>query len=90
MTLHELAAALTEHGPRAVTFHDETLEEARASRASYGAPAWEVAGWISTYTAIAAGELDLVTDHVARLTGHEPVSVDAFLRTRGAAEPPAT
>ena len=90
MTLRELAAALTAHGPRRVTFHDETLEEARASRASYGAPAWEVAGWISTYTAIAAGELDIVTDHVARLTGHEPVSVDAFLRTRDATEPPAT
>ena len=85
LTLGELAAALTAHGPRPVRFYDETLEEARASREPYGAPAWEVAGWISTYTAVAAGELDVVTDHVARLTGHEPVSVQAFL---SAPEPP--
>ncbi|MDQ3053907.1 MAG: SDR family NAD(P)-dependent oxidoreductase, partial [Actinomycetota bacterium] len=58
---------------------NETLEQAHASRASYGAPEWEVAGWISTYTAVAAGELDVVTDHVQRLTGHEPVSVREFL-----------
>ena len=62
-----------------MTFHDESLEEAYASRAAYGAPDWEVEGWISTYRAIAAGEFDVVTDHVARLTGHEPVSVHEFL-----------
>jgi NAD(P)H dehydrogenase (quinone) len=78
-TLAELAAAVTEHGDRVVTFHDESLEEAYASRAAYGAPDWELEGWVSTYTAIAAGEFDLVTDHVARLTGHEPVSVREFL-----------
>jgi len=80
-TLAELAQALTAAGPRPVRFHDETLEEARASRESYGAPAWEVAGWISTYTALGAGEFDVVTDHVARLTGHEPVSVEQYLAT---------
>jgi len=82
ITLGEAAALLTDFGDRPVSYVDETLEEARASRAGYGAPAWEVAGWISTYTAIAAGELDVVTDHVARLAGHEPVSVRAFLASR--------
>ena len=80
LTLSELAAAVSAAGDRIVTFHDESLEEAYASRAAYGAPDWEVEGWISTYTAIAAGELDVVTDHVARLTGHEPVSLHEFLR----------
>jgi uncharacterized protein YbjT (DUF2867 family) len=79
MTVAELAAAVSAHGDRVVTFHDESLEEAYASRAAYGAPDWEVEGWISTYRAIAAGEMDVVTDHVARLTGHEPVSVHEFL-----------
>jgi uncharacterized protein YbjT (DUF2867 family) len=82
LTLGELARELTTLGPRPVTYHDETLEEARASRAGYGAPAWEVEGWISTYTAIAAGEMDVVTDHVARLTGRPPVSVREFLTGR--------
>jgi NAD(P)H dehydrogenase (quinone) len=81
LTLDEVAQALTTFGPRPVRFHDETLEEARASREPYGAPAWEVAGWISTYTAVAAGDFDVVTDHVARLTGHEPASVEDFLAT---------
>lgn len=77
-SLAQLAAKLTAGG-RPTTFEDETDEEARASRSSYGAPAWELDGWISTYTAIRAGEMDVVTDHVERLTGHPPASVDAFL-----------
>lgn len=82
LTLGEAAALLTELGDRPVSYVDETLEEAHASRASLGAPAWEVAGWISTYTAIAAGEMDVVTDDVARLTGHAPMSVREFLTAR--------
>ena len=39
---------------------DETIAEARASRAPHGAPDWQVEAWISTYTAIRDGELDLV------------------------------
>lgn len=60
---------------RSYTFHDETLEEAYASRASYGAPDWQVDAWVSTYTAIASGELAGVTDDVQRLTGHPPRSL---------------
>lgn len=79
LTLTEVAAEVSRVSERPVTFQNETLEQARESRADYGAPAWEVAGWISTYTAIAAGELDVVTDHVEQLTGHAPVGVREFL-----------
>ncbi len=82
LTLGEVAAAVTKFSGRTVTYENETLEEARASRASYHAPAWELEGWITTYTAIAAGELDVVTDHVERLTGHQPVAVREFLGNR--------
>ena len=34
---------------------------------------------MSTYTAIAAGEMAEVTDHVLRLTGRPPMSLEAFL-----------
>ncbi|MDQ4038830.1 MAG: SDR family oxidoreductase [Actinomycetota bacterium] len=78
-TLTEVAAEVSRFSDRPVRFHNETIEEARKSRAAYGAPTWELAGWISTYTAIAAGEYDVVTDHVQRLTGHRPVSVREFL-----------
>jgi NAD(P)H dehydrogenase (quinone) len=49
-----------------------------ASRAPSG---YHREAWISTYTAIAAGELERVTDTVARLTGHEPLSLEQYLRT---------
>jgi NAD(P)H dehydrogenase (quinone) len=61
-----------------VTFENETVEQAYASRAGYGAPAWEVDGWVTTCTAIAAGEWDIVTDDVS---GHDPVSAQQFFES---------
>lgn len=57
------------------TYHPETIEEAYASRAVYDAPKWQLDAWVSTYTAIAAGELAGVTSHVRDLTGHPPTSL---------------
>jgi len=79
LTLGEIAARVSRATGRKLRFVDETLEQARASRAASGAPDWQIAGWISTYTAIAAGEMDVVTDHVLRLTGREPTAVERFL-----------
>ena len=70
---------------RTVTYHHETLEEAYASRASYGAPAWQVEAWVSTYTAIAAGELAGPTSDVHGLTGQDPLSLERFLAKLAAA-----
>ena len=53
---------------------DETPAEARASRAPYGAPEWQVDAWISTYTAIASGALDVVGDGVREVLGREPTA----------------
>ena len=64
---------------REVTYVQETLEEARASRAPSGAPDWEIEGWVTSYAVIAAGELDVVADTVKRLTGHEPMTLPEFL-----------
>jgi NAD(P)H dehydrogenase (quinone) len=73
------AYILTARTGRTVSFHNETLEEAYASRASYGAPPWQVDAWVSTYTAIAAGELAGPTSDVHELTGREPLSLEQFL-----------
>ena len=73
LTLHEIAALLS------VRYEPETVEEAYRSRASYGAPGWLVDAWVSTYTAIAAGELAAVSDAVPRLTGHRATSVAELL-----------
>ncbi len=60
-------------------YEAETLEEAYASRAQYGAPDFAVAGWVTSYCCIARGELDVVTDTVERLTGRPPTGLREFL-----------
>ncbi|MCS5715766.1 SDR family oxidoreductase [Herbiconiux sp. CPCC 205716] len=80
LTLAEVAGIVSELGGRGpVVFHDETIDEAYASRASYGAPPWQLDAWVSTYTAIATGELARVTPDVERLTGHPPRSLRDLL-----------
>jgi uncharacterized protein YbjT (DUF2867 family) len=80
LTLAEVAAALGTATGRTVTYHPETVEEAYASRAGYGAPDWQVEAWVSTYAAIAAGEMAGVSTHVADLTGHPATTLDDLLR----------
>jgi uncharacterized protein YbjT (DUF2867 family) len=80
LTMAEIAEELSRVAGRPITYQNETLEEAYASRASYGAPDWEVAGWVTTYAAIANGDLDTVSDDVAMVAGHPPVSLAEFLR----------
>ena len=70
---------------RPISFVDETLEEARASRAAFGAPDWEVEAWISSYVAIARGELREVSGDVERLTGLRPKGLREWLAEAAAA-----
>jgi NAD(P)H dehydrogenase (quinone) len=79
LTLEEAAATMTRELGREFSYQDETLEEAYASRSTYGAPGWQVDAWVSTYTAIASGELAPVTDDVARLTGRPATSLADLL-----------
>jgi NAD(P)H dehydrogenase (quinone) len=81
-TLEEAAGMITRITGRPTRFHHETIEEAYASRAVYGAPDWQVEAWVSTYTAIAAGDLEVVSDDIARLTGARPGTLADFLHER--------
>ena len=85
LSLAEVAALLSEAEGRPVSYYDETVDEAYASRASYGAPDWQVDAWVSTYTAIASGELAGVTGDVERLTGHPATSFADLLSAGDAA-----
>ncbi|MET8509005.1 NAD(P)H-binding protein [Streptomyces sp. NPDC004787] len=75
----EIAAALTRASGRPVVYVPETREEAYASRAVYEAPDWEVEGWVTSYEAVAAGEMADVSDDVRMLTGHPPQAFADFL-----------
>src|SRR5690606_19164450 len=62
VSLAEATLLMTRARGEEYEYVDETLAEARASRAPYEAPDWQVDAWISTYTAIASGALDVVGD----------------------------
>jgi uncharacterized protein YbjT (DUF2867 family) len=82
LSLAEAAEILSRAAGRAVRYVPETLDEAYASRAHYGSPDWQVDAWVSTYTAIATGELSGVSDAVDRIAGHPPTSLDALLASQ--------
>ncbi|WP_338571472.1 SDR family oxidoreductase [Arachnia propionica] len=79
LSLTDMARIIGQTQGRKVTYREETVEEAYASRAHYGAPAWQVDAWVSTYTAIASGELNVVSDSVQILTGRSPMSMADLL-----------
>ena len=47
--------------------------------AVYGAPDWEVEGWVSSYQAIRDGSFDVVSPAVRELTGRDPTSLERFV-----------
>jgi NAD(P)H dehydrogenase (quinone) len=79
LTLAEVAERLSAVSGREVSYLPETEEEAYASRAHYAAPPFEVAGWVTSYQAIASGEVCQVSNTVERVTDRSPQSLGDFL-----------
>ncbi|HEV7148281.1 MAG TPA: NAD(P)H-binding protein [Pedococcus sp.] len=79
LSLAEAAELITEVTGTVTRYVEETVPEAYASRAAYGAPDWQVDAWVSTYTAIAAGEVAQVSDVVPRLTRRPATSLRDLL-----------
>ncbi|MFD3352457.1 NAD(P)H-binding protein [Streptomyces fradiae] len=78
-TLAEAAEEMSRATGRTIRYVPETREEAYASRAGYGAERWRLDGWVSSYEAVARGELAAVSDTVERVAGHEPMTLRAYL-----------
>jgi len=81
VTLAEVAERMSRASGKTVVFRDQSIEQAYASRARYDAPDWQLDAWVSTYTAIAAGDVAEVTDTVPRFTGHPATGLEEFLAT---------
>ena len=79
LTMNKIAGILSDHLGQTVSYIPETIEEAYASRAVYGAPPWQVDAWVSTYTAIALGELAEVSADIPEVTGHPATSLEQAL-----------
>ncbi|WP_442863740.1 SDR family oxidoreductase [Arthrobacter sp. FW306-06-A] len=79
LSMAQAAEILSAGTGRTVRYQPETVEEAYASRASYGAPQWQLDAWVSTYTAMAAGEMAGLSPDVHGLTGQDPITLAEFL-----------
>ena len=71
-------------GPLGLPVHysPESLATARErlGRAHPDVPEWEREGWVTSYAAIATGELDIVSPWVETLTGRPPRRLQDTLR----------
>jgi NAD(P)H dehydrogenase (quinone) len=77
--MHELAEAFTHSAGRPISYVEETVEAAYASRAQFDMPRWQLDARVSTYLQVAAGELDMVTDNVANVLGRGPSTLEGYL-----------
>jgi NAD(P)H dehydrogenase (quinone) len=79
VTLAQTAEILGRVIKRDVTYHAESMDEAWESRKKWGAPAWEVEGWVTSYAAVATGEMDVVSSAVETITGRPAQDLESFL-----------
>jgi NAD(P)H dehydrogenase (quinone) len=75
--LAEAARLLSTVTGREISYHTETIDEARAARA--GAAHWQIDGWIGSYLAIATGEVAVTSHTVEAVTGRRPMTFQQFL-----------
>jgi uncharacterized protein YbjT (DUF2867 family) len=80
LTLDEVASRAGAVIGTQLSYERETLAAAYGSRRQYSEEQWQLDAWVSTYTAIADGEVARVTDDVQRVTGHPARSIEEALR----------
>ena len=79
LTLAEVAEQLSHLTGFPASYQSETIEEARASRAKLNPSDWELEAWVSTYLAIARGEMSVVSHTVEALTNHAPQTLADYI-----------
>ena len=79
LTLTQAAEEFSRSTGIPASYQPETIEEAKASRAKFNPTDWELEAWISTYVAIATGEMSVVSHTVEALTGHAPQTLTDYL-----------
>lgn len=80
LTLAQLAETMSRISGKDIRYQEESVNEAHASRQMFTAVQWELEAWVTTYTAIAAGELAAVTKDVERITGRLATPFDQLLQ----------
>ena len=75
LSMEEIVALLSEETGKTIAYVDESVEEAYESRKKWPAQTWEYDAWVSTYTAIKAGEQAGVSADVEKVLGHPAMSL---------------
>jgi NAD(P)H dehydrogenase (quinone) len=78
LTLAQTAERLTGLLGKAYIYEEESVEDGIQWRSRSGAPDWEVATWIGSYQAIAAGEVAKVSNAVMEISGRKPFTLEAY------------
>ena len=81
ITLDEVASRGGAVIGRALRYERETVAEAYESRRVFSDEQWQLDAWVSTYTAIADGEVERVTGDVQLVTGHPARTIEEALRS---------
>ena len=82
LSMEEIVALLSKETGNAITYVDESVEEAYESRKKWPAQTWEYDAWVSTYTAIKAGEQAGVSTDVEMVLGRPAMSLIDVLKER--------
>ena len=82
LSMEEIVALLSKETGYAITYVDESVEEAYESRKKWPAQTWEYDAWVSTYTAIKAGEQAGVSADVEKVLGRPAMSLIDVLKER--------
>ena len=82
LSMQEIVALLSKESGKTITYVDESVEEAYESRKKWPAQTWEYDAWVSTYTAIKAGEQAGVSTDIEKVLGHPASSLLDIIRDR--------
>ena len=80
--MEEIVELLSKNTDKTITYVDESVEEAFESRKKWPAQTWEYDAWVSTYTAIKAGEQAGVSADVEKVLGRPAMSLIDVLKER--------
>ena len=82
LSMEEIVALLSKETGKDITYLDESVEEAYESRKKWPAQTWEYDAWVSTYTAIKAGEQAGVSIDIEKVLRHPASSLLDIIRDR--------
>ena len=82
LSMEEIVELLSKETGNAITYVDESVEEAYESRKKWPAQNWEYDAWVSTYTAIKGGEQAGVSTDVKKVLGRPAMNLIDVLKER--------